>query len=174
MPIGLVRALGSILLIWAGQVAGAVVQYQSTDLPDLIPGQDRWSYRYLVTGSFTAFQGLNVLFPAQNYQDLQITQADPLDWFTLITQPDVSLPADGILTASALTDTNAISVPFELDFTWLGSGVPGAQSVEIFDSDFSLIATGFTAPLDSNSIPEPSSLLLAAVGLALIPQRIRS
>lgn len=171
MPISLLKGLGAALLVWAGQATAATVQFQVTDLPDLAPGQDRWSYTYLVTGTFTAFQGFNIFFGSGSYQNLQVTQTDPPDWLTLVTEPDPGLPADGLLTGLALADTNAIGVPFEIDFVWLGSGLPSAQSVEFFDGDFSVIATGQTTP--AGSVPEPGSLALTAGGLALLWRRTR-
>lgn len=62
-----------------------------------------------------------------------------------------------------------------LDFLWLGGGVPGTQPYELLDDGFSIIEPSprLTRLAGSLSIPEPASLGLLALGLLLLPSRRR-
>lgn len=161
-------------LLLGTQARAVTVQYEATDLPDLVAGQDRWSYHYEISGSFGAFEGVNLLYAADGYADLDLTVApDPALWSSLITPPDPAFTADGLLGLTALAATSPHKLPFTLEFTWLGSGNPGVQGFEVFDDSFNITASGRTRPPSAAGVPEPGSLLLLAGALALLVQRRR-
>ncbi len=70
------------------------------------------------------------------------------------------MPDDGIFDAMALVD-NAETDFFSIAFHWLGDGVPGSQTFEIYDENFTLIEQGIT----TTPVPEPTTLLLLGFGL---------
>jgi len=60
--LGCVLLLTGLLL--SDQVRAVTVQYDSTELPDLVAGQDFWSHHYENCGIFGAFEGVNLLYSA--------------------------------------------------------------------------------------------------------------
>ncbi|WP_300318660.1 PEP-CTERM sorting domain-containing protein [Accumulibacter sp.] len=169
----LVASLASVVLL-GGAAQAVTVKYLASDLADLVVGQDRWSYAYQLSGSFGFFEGINLLYPAADYANLDLTSPpDPALWSSLITPPDPSFPADGLLGISALAVLSPVDLPFTLEFTWLGSGSPDAQSFEVVDDRFNVVAVGRTTPAGSQSLPEPGSLLLLASALGLLRCRQR-
>lgn len=168
-------ALLGALLATAGSASALTIQYQATDIADALPGQDRWTYDYQINGALLAFEGFNLLFPASNFADLQLTQAaNPSMFFDYIVSPDPLLPADGFYSATALGNINVSQLPLQIEFTWLGSGAPGAQPVELFDASFNVVGqtvTRLTSP--TNNVPEPGSLWLMGGALALAYRFLR-
>ncbi|MBL8401046.1 PEP-CTERM sorting domain-containing protein [Accumulibacter sp.] len=168
------RLLALTGLLLGGPVQAVTLEYAASDLPDLVAGQDRWSYQYQLSGSFAPFAGVNLLYPAERYADLALTAPpDPAVWSSLITAPDPSFPADGLLGLTALVATRPLKLPFTLEFTWLGTGSPGAQDFEVLDDGFNVIDRGSSTPLAAPGLPEPGSLLLVAGALALLARRQR-
>jgi hypothetical protein len=51
--------------------ASLTVQYESTDLPDLVAGQGRWSFHYENSGNIGACEGVNLLNSADGYENAQ-------------------------------------------------------------------------------------------------------
>lgn len=153
-------------------VQAVTIHFVAQDLPDVVAGQDRWSYAYSLSGTFADFGGVNLLYPAAAYADLAVGVApDASRWSNTVTQPDPILGADGLLSLSAIGAQNPVELPFTVEFTWLGSGSPGAQDFEVFDDSFDVVATGQTAPLGTPAIPEPGGLLLVGSALALLSRR---
>lgn len=149
------------------------ISYLATDLPDSAPGEDLWEYRYFVSDfDFEADQGFSIDFGHALYSDLQ----DPpppvnADWDPVSFQPDPGLTSAGLYDALALVSGASLADPFVVSFTWLGGALqtPGSQpfTVNQFDSTGSLtvLETGTTVPF-GQPIPEPSSLVLVALGAA--------
>lgn len=169
------RALVTSVALLTGSAQAVSITYQASDLADVVPGQDRWSYAYQLSGSFGFFEGVNLLYPAASYADLALAVPPfPGLFSSLITQPDPSFPADGLLGITVLGVTlRPIDEPFTLEFTWLGSGSPGSQPFEVLDDLFNVIAVGRTTPAGSPGVPEPASLLLLASALVLLRRRHR-
>lgn len=175
-----VRSIGGFLLpraaafvaLWAASaLASASVTYTATDLADTVPGQNLWRYTYTVSAPLPPLYSVNLLFSPLLYADLAVfgstTGLSPL-----VLPPDAFLPADGQLT---LTATSGIPVganeTVELDFTWLGLGVPGSQSYEVLDDGFNVVGTSPQQTQLAGSVPvsEPTSLGLLALAVGLLP-----
>lgn len=162
----------------SGSSLAITINYTATDLPDPVAGTDRWQYAYTVSaGGFVPFGGLNLLFNPALYAGLAVTsEPDATDWMTpsLVIDPDPLLPADGLVTLTALNAVDTAS--FVVDFDWLGTGSPGAQAFEVFDDFFTIVNTGQTLATGSViDVPEPSTLLLLfGGGLAASRRRDRA
>jgi len=161
----------TLVAVCAGGARGASISYQATDLPDTVPGQDLWQYQYSLSGtSLSAGEGFDVFFAlADGYQFGDLV--DPLtgpsgEWDVLAIQADPGLPADGIFDAVAIVNDPISTAPFTAAFIWRGTGTPGAQHFEIFDSSFTVTESGTTAP-------EPTATALVLVALASLIRRVR-
>lgn len=134
-------------------------------------GGNSWQYNYTVENTGTNTIGLfSVLFDLFLYENLAVT-ASPADWDSIVFQPDPGLPDDGIFDTLALglgIAPGAMQGGFSVSFDFLGTGTPGEQFFDIFDSDFRIVFSGETTAIDSVPVPEPTSLALFAVGLLLV------
>ncbi|SCX42358.1 PEP-CTERM sorting domain-containing protein [Nitrosospira sp. Nsp1] len=155
--------LGGILALTVQAVGASVltVTYTASDLADSVPGLDRWQLTYHVAGSLDAFEGLNVLFDPSDFAALSVDAA-PSGWLTYSLDPDLAFNTDGVF-SSTIDGTGMLPADFIVSFDWIGAGVPGSQSFEIFDDNFIVTGKGTTT---SATVPEPGSLVLLAVGLA--------
>jgi hypothetical protein len=157
--------------------AATIIEYEVFDLPDPVPGQDRWEYRYYVSG-LTVFEpnpGFSIWFDRARFEQLELPSPPNSDWDVIVLQPDLALPADGIFDALALVQSASLNQPFEVRFALL-SGTPGSQPFHInqFDSQGNFVAileSGNTIP----RVPEPGTvwLLLAGTGCVLLLRRSR-
>jgi hypothetical protein len=149
-----------------------VIEFQALNVADDMPGEDRWEYRYFVSDvDFDADQGFSVVFDHLLFSDLALLSAPSADWDAIDIQPDPTLQSDGLYDALALVDGASPLAPFAVAFTWLGSPgtAPGSQSFTLnqFDSggNLTVLEEGQTIPFgDTQSVPEPSTLLLVALG----------
>jgi len=162
--LGLLSSFPSMVL------AATTITYEAIDLTDTTAGEDRWQYRYTVSGDpFPQSFGFEVAFDAATVASIASAPAAPsTDWFVSTTQPMAGVPADGLYSAMALSANASLASPFEVSFIWSGPGNPGAQSFSILDGNFGLIETGTTAP-----IPEPQVYALMGVGLLVLLGRLR-
>jgi len=167
------RTLVLACLVFASHGAQAIViSYTAINLADINPGEDLWTYKYQVTdASFASGEGFSIFFDPTLYGAVDLNPP-PVngDWDILTTQPSTTLPAPGIYDALALIDSPSLADPFQVSFTWLGTGVPGDQSFVRYDAGFTTIASGTTVP-----VPEPStlSLMLVALGVLGLASRYR-
>jgi hypothetical protein len=87
----------------------------------------------------------------------------PDDFDVLLLQPDNPPGSPGVYSALALVD-NPLLGPFSVDFTFLGSGAPGAQPFFInqLDASGNLVSSegGSTTP-----IPEPATVVFGFITL---------
>ena len=136
-------------------------------LANVVPGEDLWSYDYSLNGSFAQYEGVNLLYSPARYRNLSILHApNSGQWLPTISPPDSALPADGLLTLSALSANNAQNLKFTVQFVLLGGGTPGVQNFEVFDGGFALTASGSTTL--AAAVPEPESAVLLLAGLAMM------
>jgi hypothetical protein len=162
--------LGTLVSI-ALDAQAETVRYLAVDLPDAIAGEDLWRYDYQVTGSFGSFGGFNLLFDAARYAALSDPQPNlSPDWDLIVVQPDPTLFAAGLLTATAITTGGALDAPFSLQFVWLGDGIPGAQPYEVFNDSFDITERGVTRVVGQD-VPEPQTAALVALALLALAAR---
>jgi hypothetical protein len=148
---------------FTNSASAANITYEATDLADIVLGKDLWKYTYTVSDHiFDINNGFSIFFDPQEYSNLEDpAPAVNIDWDILVFQPDGGLPADGIYDALSLSNGASLADPFMLSFIWSGNGSPGAQSYEIFDASFNIVASGITV----SNVPEPTSVFLLASGL---------
>ncbi len=164
----------SLAAILAWDVNATVVTYEATNL-----GAGAWQYDYSVKNNtlLSPIEEITIYFPLGLYSDL-LSVGQPLNWDSIVVQPDFSLPADGFLdslTLSAAILPAQTLAPFSVQFTWLGSGKPGSQSFEVVDPvSFTVLDSGTTAtPLSPPSVPEPGTMPLAILGVVALLQLSR-
>lgn len=128
-----------------------------------------WEYSYEVFNDSLSvdIEDFVVYFDYNLYENL-VAVSTPLDWDPLVLQPDTGLPSDGVYDVLALSIG---IVPgdslggFTVQFDFLGTGIPGAQTFDVVDaSSFDLLDGGMTV-LRSSRVPEPGLLLLLGFGL---------
>jgi VPDSG-CTERM motif len=188
-PLG--RALASIVILLGAAIAhpakAIMITADFTNLADTLPGQDTWRASYTISGTtFSANQGFSIFFDSSLYSNLSapVLPVSPT-WDALSVQPDVLLSAPGFLDGLALVNSPDLSLPFVLDFSWLGSALPGSQSFEIYDqnSQFQVIGSGQTVvgsidPGDGGGTNVPDTgttfvlLGISLSGLLLTKQRL--
>jgi hypothetical protein len=140
---------------WGDRAGAATIIFTATDLVDSMPGQDLWEYSYRVSDlALAANQGFAIRFDQTLYLDLQ----SPPPWVNgawnvMTLQPDLGLNADGLYDALALQGNPSLANSFSINFVWLGSGTPGAQPYEIYDTDFATLARGETVAPPPAALP---------------------
>lgn len=156
----------------SGSASAVSISYEATDLPDVVPGLDRWSIAYSLSGSFDAFAGVNILYPSGEFSELDlVSPPDPANWGALVVQPDPGLVVAGLVSVTPFNSTVANNLPFVVTFNRLVPSLPGSQNFEVFDPSFSIVDTGATTPLAA--VPEPEAWAMALVGLVLVGVRAR-
>lgn len=166
-----VLVLGAALLGSTG-AAAAGIQYTLIDLPDQPQGPDLMEIVYQFDGTFTAGSGFNLIFSPAIYADLQLLTPLDSNWFPSITQPDGSLPLDGIISYLALDHSASAVRSFAVTFSKIGTATPGAQSYELYDEQFNIVDSGQTVP--AAAVPEPATSAMLAAGLGLLGWRSRN
>ena len=173
-----IRAL--LIALGLGQVAfassaDAQVDYTATDISG-----STWEYTYTITNSFLSsdLTEFTTFFNLGEYSNLQVLSS-PSNWSPIVAQPDAGLPADGLYDALALDSglaAGATQSSFSVEFTFNGTGTPGAQLFNIVDSDtFATLASGqttlaggsVTAPeIDPGALASALTLLLGGLAVA--------
>lgn len=164
------KALLATLFISASSIAGAsIVHY---DVSQVDAATHTWQYDFSVTNdSLSGDLGeFAVFFDVGLYSNLQLI-ASPAGWDSLVVQPDPALPDAGFFDALALGAGLAPGASlggFSVSFVFAGAGAPGAQAFSIYDADFAVIDSGRTQANATGTVPEPGSLLLLALALAVL------
>jgi len=176
MPkLGLSSPICLCVLFTASCLGASTVNYQVTAVPGGLPGQPLFRYSYYLSGfDFVTNQELDFVFPASQFGSLSNGIASPgfdVDLF----QPNVPIGSAGDFTALALSDLGDVTGPWSVDVVYLGDAEPGSQSFFINQFDnrgvligdpvsgrTKLLSTGGTIPAP-DSVPEPSTLVLAAI-----------
>lgn len=155
-----VLAVLATLTLISSEGSATTIAFEVADLPDAEAGVDLWQYTYTVSGfTLGAAGGFTILFELSEFDMLE----DPppfvhSDWDVIVLQPDLGLNDPGWYDALALVDSPTLTDQFVVSFAFLGTGSPGSQPFEIFDSNFDIVETGFT-------VPEPTTATLLALGL---------
>lgn len=159
--------------------ANAQVSYTATDISGTT-----WEYNYTITNNLSVnLTEFTTFFTLGQYTNLEVVSA-PSNWEggggALAINPDPSLPADGFFDAQA-SDAGlapgASQGGFSVEFTYLGTGTPGAQLFNFVDSSsFATLEAGNTtlsggsgtmsAPeIDSSSWTAAITLLVGTLAL---------
>ena len=169
------------LALWAGLVAvnltAGTVSYDFSILPyappqDAPPGSSMLQVTYMLSNfTFSANQELDIEFDPTLYGTLSNAQA-PSGFMLTLFQPDNPPGATGDFSAYATTNGPSVSGAFTADVVYFGTVPAGAQSYSVnqFDDQGNFVGTvtsGFTAPADNTSVPEPGSFELGGVGLII-------
>lgn len=137
----------------------------------------RYEYRYTVTNVSLAapLAWFSIDFDTSLYDEasLQITTTGLGDWSEQILGSVLANPAqyDAYKTVGAGLGIGDSQGGFTVDFTWLGTGTPGAQAFTIYDQGtLDILDSGLTTavgapPPPPNDVPEPSSMALAVLAL---------
>ena len=155
-----------------GITAHAGVSFDLVDLPDNPGDPNRMTLIYHLDDAFAAGSGVNLIFDSQLFSDLDPLTPASGEWFASAAQPMPAVPLSGVASFLALANVAAADGQLEVSFTWLGTGLPGAQEYEIFDSQFNVVDGGRTTPL--TDVPEPNSAFMLLLGAALLAHRRRS
>lgn len=158
-----------VLLLFLGSVPAhaALITYDLTAL-----GGSHYRYDYTVTndGSITSEVALfDILFDPLLYDESSLSiVSDPIltaDWDQLMLGSGILISAafDALALGDGIHVGESVS-GFAVEFTWIGTGLPGIQLFEIYDADtFDLLGGG--ASEARASVPEPSTIFLLGFGL---------
>jgi MYXO-CTERM domain-containing protein len=170
------RAVVALALMPTMPVGASMIGYEVTDL-----GSGAWRYSYTVTNDTlaVAVDEFTIYFEPGSYRNLT-NPAAPVPWDAIAVEPDAALPDDGFFDAVVFDVADALLpgvavAGFSIDFEFLGTGTPGAQQFDFFDSRSlsSALDTG-TTQLAAVAVPEPPSPTLfvaALVALGLLRRR---
>ena len=165
-----IAAIFALLCSTTAATAAVSIQYSVVPVSGNVY---RYVYSISNSGGGSAVQLFDILFDTSLYQEASLQIVTPAPLSTQWTQKILSSVPPAVPAAyTALSLTGGIPAGstvsgFSVQFTWLGSGVPGAQPFEIFDATtFNLVQSGATSstPL---TVPTASTLSLALLGVGL-------
>ncbi len=171
--VSLLVGLGISGLGFSNSLQALTIHALPTDLPDTVPGIDRWQVAYTLDlggSTFSSNQGFTIYFSSGLYSNLNTTSS-PSGWDVLTLQPETILIAlDGLLDALALVDNPSVSTPFVVEFDWLASGSPKSQLFELYSlqTGFQLTGTGSTH-VQSVGVADGGGSALRLFCVALLP-----
>ena len=132
----------------------------------------QWTYSYSLSGMLSANDLLAIYFPVATSSTIVNLTTAVSGFTTFVLQPDTTIPAAGEYDILATSATSSFPNPFAATFTYSGTGTPGAQAFTLYDSSFATILTGTTVAAATTATPEPGSLMLLAMGFAVLFGRI--
>lgn len=160
-------ALTASLQVQAAASISSVYQWQ---------GGGTWlaSFKVQNEGLPGALDWFTVYFPETQFSNL-VLLSSPNGWDTLVIQPDVSLSSAGMFDSLAFDSgvpSGGSQGGFRMSFSYFGEGAPGSLAFDINDKDLNVIFSGQTVA----EVPEPSGLLLAALGVAALwgPRKLKA
>lgn len=167
--------VAAAMLLCPASASAALIQYTSTHIAGT-----QWSYAYVVSNGAAApdIEELTIYFDPLLFSNLALGGA-PAGWDPVLVAPDPAIPDDGFFDVLALgpgLGAGASLAGFSVLFDFAGAGNPGAQRFEVVDpGTFAVLESGMTAALlPPGSVPEPSSLALAGLGLLALLLRRRA
>ena len=167
------RFAALLALLVCSHAASAAVSIQYTVVP---MGGNVYRYVYSITnnGPGASLQLFDILFDTSLYLEssLQIVSPPAINaqWSQQILHSvPFAIPAayDALAIAGGIPAGATVS-GFSVQFTWLGSGTPGAQPFQVFDPiTFALLQSGNTTAAQVAPIPSLSTWSFGLLGLAL-------
>jgi hypothetical protein len=154
----------TLALAAASGASAAVVDSAYTFL-----GGSSWVADFTVRndGMPATIDSLTVYFPEAFISGLDLL-ASPAGWDTMIFQPDLGIPAPGMLDTLAkgpgLVTGQSVG-GFRVGFTLMTGGTPGSLKFDVNDSNYNVVLSGMTNVV---AVPEPSAAALLALGLCAI------
>ena len=154
--------------IVAGSLSAATVGYTVQPL-----GGNLYRYLYNVTGApLQINQALDIVFEVLQYSSLTNGVASPGTGLSLLLfQPNPGALTPGHYNLLATVNNPSMIGTFSVDFTFLGTGTPGAQIFRIEQYDAQGNFLNFVGPPGTTSlitdVPEPGTMMMGFVGLAL-------
>jgi len=168
-----------VTLLLSFQAVGSTISIQYSLSP---LGGNVYSYIYSVTNDGSLPGGapvrlFDVLFDPNLYQESSLLivtpsglQAQWSEHFLASVPPSIPAFFDVYTSGGGIPSGHTVT-GFAVQFTWLGSGVPGSQPFEIYDpTTFQMLQSGNT--FDGTSAPEPSSFGMMALAIAYAAWRI--
>jgi PEP-CTERM motif len=123
-------------------------------------------------GAPAVIMDFTIYFPDASFSSLAL-KTSPVNWDSLIVQPDTTLHSPGFLDSLALGGGIASGASlggFEVAFNYLGQGTPPALHFDINDANFQPVFSGVTVA----AVPEPEVAWLMLLGLgAMAGNRFR-
>jgi hypothetical protein len=170
---GLAISSFGLLPLGAALAGPVTVEYELASLGT--PG--RYEYRYTVTNVALAspVSWFSVDFDPALYDEssLLITSTGLGDWSEQIlgSIPILDVPAqyDAYKTTGTPLDIGDSEAGFTVQFTWLGTGTPGAQAFTVYDpGNLDVLYVGLTsaAAAPPPGMPEPATPALVLLALA--------
>jgi hypothetical protein len=157
------------LLFFIGSANALNISFQAFDLVDTTAGEDLWRYDYTLSDhSFAADTGFQIFFDYTLFANLDFSPPSPnTDWDVLTEVIDPVNNFDGVYDAYALFDNASLADVFSVEFTWLGSGSPGAQAFALYDGiTWAVIDSGTSVESSQVApVPEPGTFILLGTGL---------
>lgn len=169
----------ALLMALAPYAVATTISYKTINVTGNI-----WRYEYsLINDSLSdPIDEFTIYFDRNSFSNLNV-DSSPLDWDSIVIQPDFGIPSDGFFDALALGPGLAPSATvagFIVSFEFLGGGTPGSQRFEIIDPrNFDILDSGLTVattapPPPPHAVPEPNSIaLLAFAFFALLARRYK-
>src|SRR5438309_110376 len=155
------------LMASAGCLSAATITFQSSDLPDITPGQDLRRDVYSIGGiTLQANEEIDIRFDPALYGTLSNGVAPP-DFSLLLLQPNTPPGTFGDYSALSNVNNPSLAGPFSVDFVFLGTGAPGSQPffINLYDRNGRFLRTvesGFTTSPGA-AVPEPATLVISAL-----------
>ena len=124
-----------------------------------------WVYDYTVNNDSLglAIEEFTVFFDPVLYQTLSVA-GSPVDWDSIVVQPDLQLPDDGFFDLLALAGGIGVGSSlsgFSVQFEYMGLGTPGTQPFDIVNpANFQTLESGTT-----QVVPVPAAVWLLISGI---------
>ena len=160
-----VIAILLVILLLPSVSQATTIEYNVSSL-----GGSVWQYDYMIENDTLTdpIAEFTIYFPETLYENL-VVSSSPLEWDSIVVQPDTGLPADGFFDALSLSTglaPGASAGLFSVTFNFLGTSSPADQFFDVYDANFNLLDSGTTSPL--SPVPELNSFAMLILGLFLV------